>query len=106
MWRGKKDFFQIQCKEYRNNPRQIRYNFDFFVQELQIFSIFDELSTEMKNKKNSKCRVQNWKKKLFSSTFNVMYIEIINVKFSATLIFSSRNFIFFKFSMNCPQKLR
>ena len=30
---------------HRNDPRQILYNFDFFVQELQICSIFDELST-------------------------------------------------------------
>ena len=94
--RGKKDFFQIQCQVYRNDPRQILYNFDFFVQELQFFSIFDELSTEMKNKKNSKCRVRNWKK-LFSPKFNVKYIEMIPVKFSATLIFSSWNFNFFNF---------
>ena len=59
--RGKKDFFQIQCQVYRNDPRQILYNFDFFVQELQFFSIFDELSTVMKNKKNSKCQVRKWK---------------------------------------------
>ena len=44
-----KKIFQIQCQGYRNDPRQIRYNFDFFVRELQTFSIFDELSTEMKN---------------------------------------------------------
>ena len=58
-------FFQIQCQVYRNDPRQILYNFDFFVQELQIFSIFDELSTVMKYKKNSKCQVRKWKKFFF-----------------------------------------
>ena len=96
-------FFQIQCQVHRNDLREILYNFDFFVQELQMFSIFDELSKEMKNKKKFKCREGNWKK-LFSPKFNVKYIEMIPVKFSATLIFSSRNFNFFKFSMNCPQR--
>ena len=38
-----------------------------------------------------------------SSQFNVKYIEMIPVKFSTTLIFSSRNFNFFQFLMNCPQ---
>ena len=61
----KKNFFQIQCQVYRNDPRQILYNFDFFVQELQFFSIFDELSTVMKNKKNSKCQVRKWKNFFF-----------------------------------------
>ena len=42
-------FFRIQCPVYRNYLRQILYNFGFFVRKLQIFSIFDELSTEMKN---------------------------------------------------------
>ena len=57
----------------------------------------------MKNKRNSKCWVRNWGN-LFSPKFNVKYTEMIPVKFSATLIFSSRNFNFFKFSMNCPQR--
>ena len=78
----KKKFFQIQCQVHRNDPRQILYNLDFFVQELQIFSVFDELSTEMKNKKNSKCRVKKWKKN--SSKFIVKYKEMIPVKFSTT----------------------
>ena len=98
MRKWKNFFFQIQCQIYRKDPRQILYNFDFFVQELNFFSIFDELSTEMKNMKNSKCRVRHWKN-LFSPEVNVKNIEI-----SATLIFSSRNFNFLKFSMNCPQR--
>ena len=88
-------FFQIQCQVYRNDPSQILYNFDFFLRELQFFSFFDELSTEMKNQKNSKCQVRKWKK--IPSKFNVKYIEMIPVKFSKTLIFSSWNFNFFNF---------
>ena len=65
-WESEKIFFfQIQCQVYRNDPRQILYNFDFFVQELQFFSIFDELSTVMKSKKNSKCQVRKWKNFFF-----------------------------------------
>ena len=45
--------------------------------------------------------MRKWKK--ISSKFNVKYIEMIPVKFSTTLIFSSRNFNFFQFLMNCPQ---
>ena len=44
------------------------------------------------------------KRKHFSFEFNVQYIEIISVKFSTILAFSSGNFKFFQFSMNCLQK--
>ena len=42
--------------------------------------------------------------KKISSKFNVKYIEMIPVKFFTTLIFSSRNFNFFQFLMNCPHR--
>ena len=65
----------------------------FFRPGISIFSIFDELSTEMKNKIILSVRSES--EKTFSSKFNefnVKYIEMIHVKFSGTLNFSSWNF--------------
>ena len=100
--RGKKDFFQIQCQVYRNDPRQILYNFDFFVQELQFFQFLMNCPQWWKVRKILSVRWESGK--IFSSKFNVKYIEMIPVKFSTTLIFSSVNFKFFHFLMNCPQR--
>ena len=98
--RGKKDFFQIQCKVYRNGPHKILYNFDFFVQELHFFKFSMNCPQRWKIKKNLSV---GWESKFFFK-LNVKYIEMITVKFSTTLIFSSRNFKFFQFLMNCPQR--
>ena len=34
-WESEKKIFQIQCQVHRSDPRQILYNFDFFVRELK-----------------------------------------------------------------------
>ena len=65
------NFFQTQCQVYRNDHSQILHNFNFFVQELQIFSIFDELSTEMKNKKILSVRWESEKKFLPNSMSSI-----------------------------------
>ena len=48
-----------------------------------------------------KFQVSGEKMEIFSSKFNVNYIEMIPVQFSSTLVFSYGKFKFLRFSRNC-----
>ena len=88
-WKNRSNSMSSIYKWSPSNSLQLWY----FVRELQFFSIFDKLSTEMNNEKNFKCRVRKNKKSFFK--FNDKFIDTISVKFSTSLIFSPWNFVFY-----------
>ena len=94
---GKIFFFQIQCQVYRNDPRQILYNFDFFVQELQFlmncpqwWKIRKILSVRWEREKKIlqiQCQVYRNDPRQILCNFDFFVLELQ----------------FFQFLMNCPQ---
>ena len=90
---GEKIFFQIQCQVHRNDPRQILYNIDFSSRNYKFF----EFSKNCPQPWNIKDLWVGWESEKKSSKFNVKYIEMMPIKFSTTLIFSSGNLKFFSF---------